>query len=341
MEDNKQIAPISENKAIMAGRMEWTRDQIDLIKKTVAKGTSDDELKLFLYTCQKTGLDPLIRQIYAVKRGGVSNQMSIQTGIDGYRLIAERTGKYAPGREPSFTEKDGRLVSATAYVKKLVQGEWHDVAATAFYAEYEQPTGPMWRKMPHVMLAKCAEALALRRAFPAEMSGVYTQEEMSQAEVVERHIPTIAKTAPIVEAEAVDSNEVDLAAKAEEAKARKAQMEADEAKKAPQKPVEAPKQEHHGLPPIPAQETLKGIIAAYYPPTGKGPHKFYIEGQYCQTFDEDKAATLKSHKDKEEEVEVVVHHVTSTNKITGQVYDNLEIDEIAVITPPVENANDW
>jgi phage recombination protein Bet len=160
-------------------------DKIALIKSTVAKGCTDNELQLFLHACQKTGLDPLMKQIYAVKRGG---SMAIQTGIDGFRLIAERTGKYAPGREPSFKYINddplgGDIISATAYIKKMTDdGTWHEVAATARMSEY-CPGGQFWTKMPHVMIAKVAEALALRRAFPMELSGVYSTEEMTQADV--------------------------------------------------------------------------------------------------------------------------------------------------------------
>lgn len=170
-----------------------SRDQVELVKRTVARGTTDDELKLFLYTAQRTGLDPLAKQIHAIKRWNGREKrevMSIQTGIDGYRLIAERTERYAPGQEPKYESEGGKLVSATAYVKKLVAGTWHEVAATAFWEEYVQtdreghPT-PTWKRMPRLMLAKCAEALALRRAFPAEMSGVYTFDEMAQTESAE------------------------------------------------------------------------------------------------------------------------------------------------------------
>lgn len=163
--------------------MTFTPDQIDLVKRTVAKGTTDDELALFLYTAKKTGLDPLVRQIYAVKRTGKSGpQMTIQTGIDGYRLMADRTGKYAGNDDPVYdNEKDPKKATVTVY--KMVNGERCGFTATARWDQYYPGDlqGFMWKKMPHLMLGKCAEALALRKAFPAELSGVYVKEEMEQA----------------------------------------------------------------------------------------------------------------------------------------------------------------
>ena len=162
-------------------------ETVNLIKEQVARGASDAELSLFLYTASRTGLDPLARQIYCIKRWDSSlskEVMSVQVSIDGYRLIADRTGRYAPGRAPTFEyDNAGRLVSATAYVMKYVRGTWHEVAATAYYEEYVQRKrdgAPMalWASKPRVMLSKVAEALALRRAFPAELSGVYTSDEM-------------------------------------------------------------------------------------------------------------------------------------------------------------------
>jgi len=126
-----------------------------------------------------------MKQIYAVKRkSGDSEIMTIQTGIDGLRLIADRTGNYAPGKEPTFTyNAEGRLKSSTAYLRKRTRdGVWHEVSATAFFDEYKPAhKSQFWDYKPHIMLAKCAEALALRKAFPAEMSGLYTSEEMEQA----------------------------------------------------------------------------------------------------------------------------------------------------------------
>jgi phage recombination protein Bet len=172
-----------------------TPEQVDLITRTVAKGANKDELALFLHACKRTGLDPLMRQIHAVKRWDAQSgreTMTIQTGIDGLRLVAERTGCYSPGREPSFTYADtGDLIAATAYVKKMTaDGTWHEVAVTAHFKEYVQKrkdgqVTAFWARMPHVMLAKCAEALALRRAFPMELSGIYAHEEMTQATPVD------------------------------------------------------------------------------------------------------------------------------------------------------------
>lgn len=190
----------------------FTRQQLDILKNTICKGASDDEFQIFKMACIKTRLDPFMKQIYAVKRkckkpdGTWGEVMSIQTGIDGYRLIADRTGKYVPGQEPTFKVDDkGNLISATAYIKKMTSdGTWHTVSASAYYEEYcqtindrntgeKKPTG-MWTNMAFTMLAKCAEAQALRKAFPAEMSGVYTKEEMHQADTIEIHShPVTAK----------------------------------------------------------------------------------------------------------------------------------------------------
>ncbi|NGX60489.1 MAG: hypothetical protein KR126chlam3_01664 [Chlamydiae bacterium] len=164
--------------------------KLDLIKRTICKGATDDELQLFIHACKKTGLDPFMRQIFAVKRWDASAKrevMTIQTGIDGYRLIADRTGKYAPGRDTEFGyDGEGRLLWAKAYIKKMTpDGQWHEISAVAFWDEYVQATRDgkptiFWQKKGHIMLSKCAEALALRKTFPAELSGIYTKEEMSQ-----------------------------------------------------------------------------------------------------------------------------------------------------------------
>lgn len=153
--------------------------KIDLIKRMYCKNCTNDEIEIFIHACKRTGLDPFSKQIYAIKRGGM---LTIQTGIDGLRLIAERTGNYSPGRESTFSyDEKNNLVSATSYIKKRTpDNTWHEVAACVYFDEYNAKQG-LWQKMPRVMLAKCAEANALRKAFPAEMSGLYSSEEMDQA----------------------------------------------------------------------------------------------------------------------------------------------------------------
>jgi phage recombination protein Bet len=183
-------------------------DKQELLKKTICKDIDNNELEMFLHVCSRTCLDPFRNQIYAVKRAG---KMTIQTGIDGFRLIAERTGKYSPGREPTYEyDAQSKLVSATSYVKKMTpDGTWHEIAAKAYWNEYVQAyngkPSNFWAKMPHNQLAKCAEALALRKAFPADMSGIYTTEEMAQADNNEINItPVKEETVKIEEPEMSD-----------------------------------------------------------------------------------------------------------------------------------------
>lgn len=174
--ENK-LTPIVQNKNELSY---FNADQIALIKNYLCKGINDDELKLFQAVCKKTGLDPFMKQIYAVKR---KDQMTIQTSIDGYRLIAERTGRYCPGRETSYVYDGDKLIYATSYVKKqTADGTWHEVAASAYLDEYKPAyTNQFWESKKHIMLAKCAESLALRKAFPNELSGLYSDDEMHQS----------------------------------------------------------------------------------------------------------------------------------------------------------------
>jgi phage recombination protein Bet len=162
----------------------WTPDQVQLISSTIAPGCTNDELRLFAYACQRTGLDPFSKQIYAIKRGG---KMTIQAGIDGLRAIAERTGQL-DGSQTEWCGEEGDwrdvwlAVKPPAAAKTTIwrKGSQHPFVGVARFADYNAGQG-LWSKMPAAMIAKCSEALALRKAFPADMSGVYTTDEMDQA----------------------------------------------------------------------------------------------------------------------------------------------------------------
>jgi phage recombination protein Bet len=197
---------VVKQSTTVAERGEMTHDQIDLIKRTIAVGSTNDELALFIQQCQRTGLDPFTRQIYAIKRQG---KMTVQVSIDGFRLIAERTGKYAGQTAPQWCGQDGVWMdvwlSEKAPAAARIGVMRHDFQQPAYgiatFREYSQQSSPMWGKMPATMLAKCAEALALRKAFPQELSGLYTTDEMSQAAA-----PTPAEYAESVEpAQLVDA----------------------------------------------------------------------------------------------------------------------------------------
>lgn len=171
--------------------IEFSEDQISLIKKQIAPKATDDELKLFLYQAKRTGLDPLTRQIYCIHRydKNVGQKMTVQTSIDGFRVIAERSGDYGGQDEPEFVEQDGKIVCCKIPVYKF-RGDVRYKASVgvAYWDEYVPQAGQdyMWRKMPHTMISKVAEALGLRKAYPQDLSGLYTNDEMQQADSKEQ-----------------------------------------------------------------------------------------------------------------------------------------------------------
>jgi phage recombination protein Bet len=180
----------------------FTAEQVGILKRQFLKPRgrepSDDELAIFLYQCERTKLDPFVRQIYAIYRWDGrtrSERMQVETTIDGFRLVAERTGKYE-GQHGPFWRKAGTQWDdvwldeeppAAAKVGVWKSGAREPTFGVAHWSEYAQrgKNGALmglWPTMPANQLAKCAEALALRKAFPRELSGLYTREEMSQAD---------------------------------------------------------------------------------------------------------------------------------------------------------------
>lgn len=172
-----------------------SRAQVELIKRTVAKDATDDELKLFLAVCHGAKLNPFLRQVHLVKRWDKKTGRevgTIQVGIDGFRATAEQTGAYAGSDDVVYEgEKTlniaGKEITvpdkATVTVHKVVAGQRYPFTATARWDEYYpgERTGFQWHARPYLMLGKCGEALALRKGFPSQLSGIYTPEEMSQA----------------------------------------------------------------------------------------------------------------------------------------------------------------
>lgn len=178
----------------------FTPEQVELVKNTICRGATNDELKLFLTVCHRKGLDPFSRQIHAVRRRQKVDDkwqevMVIQTGIDGYRLIAERTGEVDGQDGPYWCGKDGAWVEVwtedvNPHAAKVVlfrSGRANPFTGVAHWDGYVQRKADgnpvsRWANDPAGMLAKCAEALALRKAFPQELSGIYTDVEMGQAD---------------------------------------------------------------------------------------------------------------------------------------------------------------
>lgn len=189
--------------------------QYRLLTDQIAPGATPDELRLFLLTAQRTGLDPFRRQIYLIARNDNRThtvKRTPQTSIDGFRAIAARSGKYAGSADPRFDNEAAPRI-ATVAVWRLEAGTRCQFDASARWDQYYpgrdgwkpgmplpvQPdaSGFMWRKMPHVMLGKVAEALALRKAFPEDLSGLYTEEEMDQSGKAEL-IKVVAEVKPEV-----------------------------------------------------------------------------------------------------------------------------------------------
>lgn len=192
-----------------------------LIKRMIAKDATSDELQLFLHQCERTGLDPFSKQIYAISRWSKEAQrkvMAIQVSIDGARLIAERTGKYDNQEGPYWCGEDGMWKDVwlsnkppcAAKVLVFKVGSSRATTGIAHWNEYRDDKSSFWQSKPALMLAKCAEMLALRKAFPQELSGLYTQEEMGQADNVVDVTPrvAVADTGEIVDGPPVATDEI-------------------------------------------------------------------------------------------------------------------------------------
>ena len=201
--------------ALRPGQATWSDAQLDVLKVIGAEHATKAELDLFLHVCQRTGLDPFARQIYLLNYGGKNSKATIQTGIDGFRLIgrraADRAGHTVELTDTEWCGPDGQWVEvwlspeppAAARVAVLRDGKrfpsvalYAELVATKAVWENGRDTGrrvpnDRWGRAPASQLAKCAEALAYRKAFPQDLAGLMIAEE---AEHLGNPGPVIAGT---------------------------------------------------------------------------------------------------------------------------------------------------
>jgi phage recombination protein Bet len=156
----------------------FSKEKLEYLRKYYAKDATDLEFEHYIGVCKFRRLNPEARHIYFMK---VRDKPTIILSIEANRLIAQRTGAYAGCETSDLTMgADGKPICCTVTVKRFVQGQICEFKATAFYKEQYRERVPIWNEMPTTMLEKCAEAKALRRAFPEELSEFYTDDEMQE-----------------------------------------------------------------------------------------------------------------------------------------------------------------
>ena len=193
----RQEAPSTE-LSIHANQDEFTQRQVAALAQIGMKDASPADLAVFFHHCKRTGLDPFARQIYMIGRWSKEGtKQTIQVGIDGLRLIAQReaarSGDSFGYEDTLWCGPDGQWTDAwlksepPAAAKVTVLRGGNRFSGTVHFNEVAQRVRDggltqMWRDKAALMVAKCAEAAALRKAFPQDLSGLYTDDEMGQAD---------------------------------------------------------------------------------------------------------------------------------------------------------------
>ena len=169
-----------------------TLDEMELIRRTVAAGATDENLKLYLFDCKRRGIHPLDKLLHFQQRNAKEGNEWVKKyvpvlSIDYMRIRAESSGCYAGSDEPAYSRDDKNMPVCAVTVWKIVGGVRCPFVGVAYWSEYAQRNKDgsltsMWAKMPHNQLAKCAEAQALRKAFPGTVSGLYEEAEIPKFE---------------------------------------------------------------------------------------------------------------------------------------------------------------
>ena len=231
-------ADVVQPAEIKNGQLILTQKHLELIKTQIAKDATKPELDLFLMMAYRTRLDPLMKQLYFIKyrnkRASESNgcrcgwsectcgksifDVSYVTSIDGYRTVAHRTNEFAGVDEPLYSyNKNDKLTHCAITVYKIVGNVRCPFTAKVKFAEYNTSKN-LWSKMPETMIAKVAEAHALRKAFPQDLSGIYTTDEMDQAKretkpvrkIEKPRIEMVTKNQAKMITQVIQQNELDI-----------------------------------------------------------------------------------------------------------------------------------
>lgn len=200
---NGTVATIGQPAAlaIRPGQEMWTDKQKAALSVLGIKNATNADLAVFMHYCQKTGLDPFSRQIYMICRREKQgdqwvDKQTIQVGIDGFRVIRDRLAARAgveveyedtiwydsAGGEHTFWLSDEAPAGCRVVVLKNGK-RYPGVLRTASYMAVNKNGDPVsqWKTQPDHMIEKCAEAFALRRAFPNDLGGIYLEDELPAA----------------------------------------------------------------------------------------------------------------------------------------------------------------